>query len=242
MPVNAGSFAEALRMGAEIFHASGVSQARWPLDWCRRRGSFRTRRTSRRSTSCWITPPPVFGGQRRGSPRSGRERAMDRRRPVLPKSGARSVEQMAASGKTGCTVSDRVHRILRRRLDRLGHARLGLRVARRRRHRHQPGDSPRGIDEHVANAILSSSIKSHCVGNARRASWRVTPAMRRSSRTAPARPRTLPSPISPSAGGRADHRFGEPHDRVCDNQCCASRSPARTRRCGRAPSANPLTI
>ena len=71
----------------------------------------------------------------------------------------------------------------------------------------------RGIADKVANALL---VKLNQIGTVTETldavAWRATPATRRSSRTAPARPKTRPSPTWRSAPRRADQdRIGQPH-------------------------------
>ena len=75
----------------------------------------------------------------------------------------------------------------------------------------------RGIDEGVGNAILSRSTRSgRSPRRSTRSSWRAAAATRRSCRTARARPRTRPSPTSPSRPAPGQIKTGAPSrtDRV----------------------------
>ena len=111
VPVGADSFAEALRIGAETFHAlKALLHGARPLHGGRRRGRLRARpgrRTRRRSRSSSRRPrrrPPRRGGDRA---RPGGDRALPRRRLPPGRRGphARRAPRWSATGPTWSTAT-----------------------------------------------------------------------------------------------------------------------------------------
>ena len=216
MPVGLPSFGEALRAGAEIFHAlRAILKKRGLATGVGDEGGFAPNLSSQprsASTSC-SRPSPSAGyhGRRRRVRRARRrvERVLGRRRPATcSRSRARardSDEHDRAVRGLVPAVSDHLdrRRLRRRRLARLAAADAGARrrgaAGRRRRVRHQSGDPARAASTR-ASATRCSSSSTRSARSPRRSTpsrWRRRPAIAASSRTGRARPKTRPSPTSP---------------------------------------------
>ena len=264
MPVGAPSFAEALRAGAEIFHAlRGILKSAGPVDRRRRRRRLRAE-------------PQV-------EPRSARRRARSDRQGGLQgraaTSSSRSTSRRASCGQATAATSSRSRASPTRTSDADGRAlrRLGAAVPdhldrgrprRRRLGRLEAADARRsatgcswsattcssptrrsckqGIDEGVGNALL---VKLNQIGTVTETLDAVAMARdagyaQRSSRTARARPKTRRSPTSPSAPARARSRPARPAAPIASastTSCCASRRSSGAARALRRPRGDPAT-
>ena len=209
MPLGAPSFAEALRAGAEIFHAlRGILKKARPFDGRRRRRRLRAEpqieSRSGRSRARSDRQGRAPGRQRRVHRARRRvERTLGRRRQVRVQEIGRArparPTRWSRSTRTGCgsirssrskTASPKATGTGWKLLTR--GARRPRAAGRRRCVRDQPGDPAQGHRrrrrQRAARQVESDR---HRHRNARRGrAWRATRATRRSSRTDRARPRT----------------------------------------------------